>query len=56
MRVITPPGVFQPRSDTWMLVDAVRGATLPPRATALDLCTGSGAVAVAVAQRAACDR
>jgi len=34
-----------------MLVDAVRRATLPPRATALDLCTGSGAVAVAVAQR-----
>jgi release factor glutamine methyltransferase len=34
-----------------MLVDAVRRATLPPRATALDLCTGSGAVAVAAAQR-----
>jgi hypothetical protein len=30
-----------------MLVDAVRRATLPPRATALDLCTGGGAVAVA---------
>jgi len=51
VRVITPPGVFQPRSDTWMLVDAVRRATLPPRATALDLCTGSGAVAVAIARR-----
>jgi release factor glutamine methyltransferase len=51
MRIFTPPGVFQPRSDTWMLVDAVRRATLPPRAAALDLCSGSGAVAVAAALR-----
>jgi release factor glutamine methyltransferase len=34
-----------------MLVDAVRRATLPPRATALDLCSGSGAVAIAAALR-----
>ena len=51
MRILTPPGVFQPRSDSWMLVDAVRQATLQPRATALDLCSGSGAVAVAAALR-----
>jgi release factor glutamine methyltransferase len=51
MRIFTPPGVFQPRSDTWMLVDAVRRATLQPRAAALDLCSGSGAVAVAAAHR-----
>jgi release factor glutamine methyltransferase len=51
MRIITPPGVFQPRSDTWMLAEAVRRATLQPRATALDLCSGSGAVAVAAAMR-----
>ena len=34
-----------------MLVDAVRNATLQPRAEALDLCCGSGAVAVAAALR-----
>jgi release factor glutamine methyltransferase len=51
MRIFTPPGVFQPRSDSWMLVDAVRQATLQPRANALDLCSGSGAVAVAAALR-----
>jgi release factor glutamine methyltransferase len=34
-----------------MLVDAVRRVTLAPRATALDLCSGSGAVAVAAALR-----
>ena len=32
-----------------MLVDAVRRATLSPRAHALDLCSGSGAVAIAAA-------
>jgi len=51
MRILTPPGVFRPRSDSWMLVDAVRQATLQPRASALDLCSGSGAVAVAAALR-----
>jgi release factor glutamine methyltransferase len=51
MRIITPPGVFQPRSDSWMLVDAVRQATLQPRAAALDLCSGSGVAAVAAALR-----
>src|SRR4051812_37228484 len=53
MRIITLPGVFQPRSDSWMLVDAVRGATLHSRTAALDLCSGSGAVAVAAALRGA---
>jgi release factor glutamine methyltransferase len=51
VRIFTLPGVFQPRSDSWMLVAAVRRATLDPRASALDLCTGSGAVAVATALR-----
>src|SRR3954464_4189915 len=53
MRIITLPGVFQPRSDSWMLVDAVRRATLHSRTAALDLCSGSGAVAVAAALRGA---
>lgn len=34
-----------------MLVDAVRAVTLDPRATVLDLCSGSGAVAIAAAAR-----
>lgn len=53
MRVITVPGVFQPRSDTWMLIEAVRNTSLPPAARVLDLCTGSGAVGVAAALRGA---
>jgi release factor glutamine methyltransferase len=51
MRIFTPPGVFQPRSDTWMLADAVKTITLDPRARVLDVCSGSGAVAIAAAIR-----
>jgi release factor glutamine methyltransferase len=53
MRLLHVPGVFQPRSDTWMLIDAVRRQALPAGARVLDLCTGSGAVAVAAALRGA---
>ena len=53
MRVLVPPGVFRPLSDTRMLADALRVATLPPRASVLDLCTGSGVLAVTAALRGA---
>lgn len=53
MRVLAVPGVFQPRSDTWMLIAAVGRQPLPPGARVVDLCTGSGAVAVAAALRGA---
>jgi release factor glutamine methyltransferase len=49
MRVITVPGVFQPRSDTWMLVDAIAKQDLGENAKVLDLCTGSGVIGVAAA-------
>jgi release factor glutamine methyltransferase len=55
VRIITFPGVFQPRSDTWLLAEQLREQTLPPRASVLDLCTGSGALAVCAAQRGARD-
>lgn len=51
MRLIRFPGVFRPRSDTWMLARALC-AELPgpgPGARVLELCTGSGAVALAAA-------
>jgi release factor glutamine methyltransferase len=53
MRIVVPPGVFRPPSDTWLLADALREQTLPPGATVLDLCTGSGALAIAAARRGA---
>src|SRR4051794_34820325 len=51
MRIVSPPGVPKPHPDTWMLVEAVRTVTLDPRAKVLDLCSGSGAAAVAAAIR-----
>jgi release factor glutamine methyltransferase len=49
MRVMTLPGVFRPRPDSWMLARHLCGQ-LRPGARVLDLCTGSGAIAVAAAQ------
>jgi release factor glutamine methyltransferase len=44
------PGVFQPPSDAWMVVRQIRAQPLSPTASALDLCTGSGVLAIAAAQ------
>jgi release factor glutamine methyltransferase len=43
------PGVFRPISDTWLLADALDREALPPGARVLDLCSGSGALAVRAA-------
>jgi release factor glutamine methyltransferase len=51
VRIVTPPGVFAPISDTRMLADALRAQTLTSHACVLDLCTGSGALAVCAALR-----
>jgi release factor glutamine methyltransferase len=49
MDLLTPPGVFRPLSDSWLLADAVRREVAGRRASVLDVCTGSGVVAVAAA-------
>jgi release factor glutamine methyltransferase len=50
MRVVVVPGVFRPRSDSWMLTESL-GDLAPARgAEALDLCTGSGVIAIAAAR------
>ena len=53
MRIITLPGVFTPRSDTWLLADVMRRERPPRDADVLELGTGSGAVGVAAAQSGA---
>src|SRR5918997_3801291 len=53
VRLLTPPGVFAPISDSRFLADVLREQTLPPRATVLDLCTGSGILAITAALRGA---
>lgn len=55
MRLLTPPGVFSPRSDTRMLAKVLCADGLVAGASVLDLCTGSGALAVAAALAGAAD-
>lgn len=45
------PGVFVPRPETELLVDLAL-ASLPPGGVVVDLCTGSGAIALALADEA----
>ena len=48
MRIVALPGVFRPISDSRLLA-AHACAQLPPDGAALELCAGTGAVAVALA-------
>jgi release factor glutamine methyltransferase len=52
MRLVRLPGVYRPRSDTHLLVRALLGRQLAGRSV-LDLCTGTGALAVAAARAGA---
>ncbi|CAA9474286.1 MAG: putative methyltransferase [uncultured Solirubrobacteraceae bacterium] len=51
MRLVTLPGVFAPISDSHMLADVLRQETLRPGSRVLDLCTGSGLLALTAAHR-----
>jgi len=49
VRLFTLPGVFRPRPDSWMLARALRAERLPTGSRVLDVCTGSGLLAVTAA-------
>jgi release factor glutamine methyltransferase len=52
VRIALLPGVFEPRSDTWLLAGHVR--RMPQvRGRVADVCTGSGALAISAALAAA---
>ena len=53
MRIATLPGVFRPISDTWLLARALSEQARLPRGSVLDLCTGSGVLAVCAARQGA---
>ncbi|WP_225726340.1 MULTISPECIES: HemK2/MTQ2 family protein methyltransferase [unclassified Nocardia] len=50
MRLIRPPTVYRPQADTWLLAAAMCGAALPPGGSVLDICTGSGVLAIHAAR------
>ncbi|MFI2612807.1 HemK2/MTQ2 family protein methyltransferase [Kitasatospora sp. NPDC018619] len=53
MLLIRPPGVYPPQGDTELLAACVRREPLDGSSRVLDLCTGTGAVAIAAARSGA---
>ncbi|HEX2015774.1 MAG TPA: HemK2/MTQ2 family protein methyltransferase [Solirubrobacteraceae bacterium] len=53
LRIVAPPGVFTPHSDTWLLAEVMRERGLACGGDVLDLCSGSGALGVAAARAGA---
>jgi len=47
VRILAPPGVFSPISDSRMLAGVLARHPMPASARLLDVCTGSGVLAVA---------
>lgn len=48
-RIVADPGVYAPQRDSMVLLGALVEAALPTKARVLDLCTGSGVIAVGAA-------
>jgi len=53
--LLRAPTVYPPQDDTWLLADAMRAEEVTEATRVLDLCAGSGALAVATARHGASD-
>jgi release factor glutamine methyltransferase len=53
--LLRAPAVYPPQGDTWLLAEAVGAEAVTDGMRVLDLCTGSGALAVAAARHGATD-
>lgn len=51
--MVTLPGVYRPRPDSWLLAQALSAEGLLAGASVLDLCAGSGVLAVVAAREGA---
>lgn len=51
--LVIPPGVYAPQSDTRLLLRALDREAIGPGTEVLDVCTGSGVLAVTAARRGA---
>lgn len=52
-RVWVPPGVYRPQEDSWLLAEALLDQPIQAGTRVLDLCSGSGVLALSVAERGA---
>ena len=50
MWLLRPPGVYRPQEDTWLLAEAMAKAAVPSGSRALDICAGTGALAIEAAR------
>ncbi|MBJ8344594.1 HemK2/MTQ2 family protein methyltransferase [Antrihabitans sp. YC2-6] len=52
-RVWVPPGVYRPQEDSLLLADALNDAPIQAGTRVLDVCSGSGVLALSAAERGA---
>jgi release factor glutamine methyltransferase len=55
MLLLRSPGVYAPQEDSRLLREALLNASLPPGARVLDVCTGTGIIALSAARLGARD-
>jgi release factor glutamine methyltransferase len=55
VRLLRPPGVYAPQGDSRLLVEALHSASVSSGARMLDVCTGTGVVALAGARLGAAE-